>query len=462
MKTIVRWLPVIVLSILFVFLSAAPINLTTTDLGRHLKNGELVFKNPKILSTNFYSYTNTDFPLVNHHWLSGVVFFWIKSTTGFTGLSLFYLNVSLITFILFYNLATKLGSRLAAIASALVFLPLLVTRTEIRPEVFTYLLSAIFLTLLVKRRYLFVLPVLELLWVNLHIYFIFGITLIGIFALAELINRRVNRELLLVFFLSVIATLFNPHGLKGALYPFVIFTNYNYPVLENQAFTKIISLGYNYPLSAYFVLALSALALSWFWAEKSLKAVPWALLTLGTSVLALLAIRNFPLFAYVGIVTVSRNLKKVSLPLLMVPIAILIVLVSKDLSLWVERPFGIGLSIGTEAGTQFFLKNNLKGPIFNNYDVGSYLIYYLYPKEKVFVDNRPEAYPNTFFTQTYIPMQEGAKWDEVDSIYHFQTIFFAKTDLTPWARTFLFHRQEDPHWQKVFDDNQAIIFTRKP
>ncbi|MBL7156022.1 MAG: hypothetical protein ISS87_00250, partial [Candidatus Pacebacteria bacterium] len=37
------------------------INLTTADLGRLLKNGELILKgNFDVLYTNFYSYTNPD------------------------------------------------------------------------------------------------------------------------------------------------------------------------------------------------------------------------------------------------------------------------------------------------------------------------------------------------------------------------------------------------------------------
>jgi len=54
----------------------------------------------------------------------------------------------------------------------------------------------------------------------------------------------------------------------------------------------------------------------------------------------------------------------------------------------------------------FFKENNLQGPIFNNYDIGGYLIFNLFPQEKVFVDNRPETYSSEFFQEDYIPMQE--------------------------------------------------------
>jgi len=41
-------------------------------LGRHIKNGELVLNGDfGILKSNFYSYTEPDFPVINHHWGGG-------------------------------------------------------------------------------------------------------------------------------------------------------------------------------------------------------------------------------------------------------------------------------------------------------------------------------------------------------------------------------------------------------
>jgi len=59
--------------------------------------------------------------------------------------------------------------------------------------------------------------------------------------------------------------------------------------------------------------------------------------------------------------------------------------------------FGFGLVQGNNQSAQFFIDNNIKGPLFNNYDIGGYLIYHFYPQEKVFTDNRPEAYSVSFF-----------------------------------------------------------------
>ena len=68
--------------------SAEVIDLTNggIDLGRHLKNGELLLS--QILHTNFYSYTQ---PELNHHWLAGIVFYSVYKLDGFPGLNAFYI-----------------------------------------------------------------------------------------------------------------------------------------------------------------------------------------------------------------------------------------------------------------------------------------------------------------------------------------------------------------------------------
>src|SRR3989338_6525623 len=80
------------------FWLATPVVFTTGDLGRHLKNGEMIISSlagatgqlSGLLHTNFYSSTFADFSFINHHWGTGVIFFAIWSVVGFKGLALFY------------------------------------------------------------------------------------------------------------------------------------------------------------------------------------------------------------------------------------------------------------------------------------------------------------------------------------------------------------------------------------
>jgi len=127
-----------------------------------------------------------------------------------------------------------------------------------------------------------------------------------------------------------------------------------------------------------------------------------------------------------------------------------------------NKRFGFGQVKGASAGTDFILNNKISGPLFNNFDIGSFLIFRLYPQYQVFVDGRPEAYPADFFKQVYIPMQSHEEiWQQIDEEYNFNFIFFSHTDITPWAIQFLKRISKDETWQLVFLDDYVMIFLKK-
>lgn len=476
--------------VLYGLLVTQKINLATADLGRHIKNGEMVLQKEtreKVLTTNLYSYTFLGFPFLNHHWGSGVIFYLVHQAFGFNGISVLFLIVSLTTFGLFFDIAGKKSNFETAFLVSILLLPLMVDRTEIRPEAFSYLLMGVFLWVLSRKektkKLLLVLPLLQLLWVNLHVYFFFGLFLIGVFLMEAIIKRNLKetKELGKIFLLSTLASCFNPAGLKGVLYPFLIFGNYGYRVLENQSvwfLDKIIK----YPASLYFKISFALLPLSWIFVFLKRKKVSLfnLILTFFISYLGWTAVRNFTLFGFFALPIISSNLSGLNFKkkrsengqsndvvrfFLTSSLAIMIIFVLflVNVPYWrTKSSFGFGLEGGIEKAAEFFKKENLKGPIFNNYDNGGYLIYYLYPKEKVFVDNRPEAYPKEFFDQVYIPMQDNNdRWKEMERKYNFNTVFFYRHDLTPWAQTFLVSRITDSSWVPIYVDDFSIIFVKR-
>ncbi|MGB9637300.1 MAG: hypothetical protein ACPLY7_00700 [Microgenomates group bacterium] len=473
------------------------INLTTADLGRHIKNGELILQGialEKVLGTNLYSYTYPDFPFLNHHWGSGVIFYLVHQFFGFAGISAFFLIISLVTLSLFFSVAVRKSNFSTAFLVAVVLLPLMANRTEIRPEAFSYLFCGIFWWILDKAsrsdqereswQGLVVLPILETFWVNLHIYFFLGFVLTGVFMIEKIIKKeyKAGRNLLLTLFLCVLASLLNPAGLRGVLYPLQIFGNYGYRVLENQSvwfLDKIIK----YPASLYFKIDFGLLLLSWLIVLLRRKNFSFSNLIFSVfiSYLGWTAVRNFALFGLFSLPIISSNLSDFGLPrrrlgkpkeveevskyfaISSLAVLIIFVLFLINIPFWqTKSSVGFGLKEGVEKGAEFFQRQHLQGPIFNNYDNGSYLIYFLYPQERVFVDNRPEAYPKDFFEKIYIPMQENEEvWKQMEKKYNFNVIFFYRLDLTPWAQTFLINRVSDPSWSPVYVDDYSIIFAKR-
>jgi hypothetical protein len=124
--------------------------------------------------------------------------------------------------------------------------------------------------------------------------------------------------------------------------------------------------------------------------------------------------------------------------------------------------FGIGLKAGNQAAGEFILREHLRGPIFNNFDIGGYLTYLLYPQERVFVDNRPEAYPAGFFRNEYFPLlQSEDHWMRRSPELGFNMIIFNHRDRSEAGEQFIVRRVLDPAWAPVFFDRDVIILVKR-
>jgi len=271
----------------------------------------------------------------------------------------------------------------------------------------------------------------------------------------------------------------NPHGLKGVLEPFLILREYGYTIAENMG---VIFMQKRFPGNfhyLYFEILFIFLVLSFIFRFKHVKKIKPLLLnlllTIFFSALSWKAIRGIPLFALFFFPIISNNIfvalqgktKKTQEILQNVSIIFSICLFIAAFSLPRAycSPFkgysGTGLFSRVNQAASFFKNNNISGPIFNNYDIGGYLIYHLFPKEKVFVDNRPEAYSMSFFSSLYSPaLEKDAQWDSLNRKYAFNCIFFYRHDSTPYGQPFLIKRIEDPQWVAVFVDNYNIILLK--
>lgn len=471
------------------------INLTTSDLGRHLKNGELFFQTWHPIAANFYSYTEPDNPVVNHHWGVGALFYLVWRSAGFAGIQTLVILLNIAAFLVSFLLASRrAGVGVAAILSLLI-IPILGTRTELRPESFSYLFAIIFFLILIRfrdnpsrfYRYLFALPLLECIWVNTHIYFFLGPLIILAFLIEAAVIKPLRhqmKKLTVVLGATIAASFISPFGIQGVTAPFTILKQYGYLLVENQSVWFLEKLMTNPSFSVYkfaFILLMASfvplIVLKVRKKEIGNKMPIIALLCLavGVSMMAWLQIRNFALFGFFALPIIAANtsaalpnyIKKYeynfAVAALMALILTGLITVSGALPAlfpyW--QPFGLGLQPANSAAADFFKREHLKGPILNNYDIGGYLIFHLFPEERVFVDNRPEAYSVDFFQNIYVPLQDDeAKWKENLNRYQFNIIFFSYHDFTPWAQKFLIQRVGDPEWVPVFVDDYAIILAR--
>jgi len=231
---------------------------------------------------------------------------------GFSGLSFIYCLLSAITVFLFYKIAESKSHTYFAFLFFMLCIPLITIRTEVRPEGFSLLMMALYTFLLElflsqkisNKILLIVLPLLQLLWVNLHIFFVMGLIIIGVYTIYIWLIRKKGgaKQMGLLLGLSLLACFINPSGINGVLTPLTIFKNYSYMVAENQSiffmqnrFGSSIYLHYEFISFVAIVLFLFSLKKIKF---KIQSITPAYILPLLFIVLGYSAVRGFRLLEF--------------------------------------------------------------------------------------------------------------------------------------------------------------------
>lgn len=470
-------------------------NLAASDLGRHLMNGKIITDSGTVFQTNLYSFTNSDFSAPNHHWLFGVFVYWLHKIGSFQLVTTIVALCYWVGIMLMLWLSKRQTNTWIALTTAFLMLPVMAMRTETRPEAFSVLGLSLMIVLyhwVWKKNKLTAVvlavacsSVFMVFWVNLHILFILGILTTCCYLLFAFINRSTQR---IITFLSLlcgqlIAAAINPLGWRTILYPLQILRDYQYPVAENQS--VLFFLQYHFS-SQYLYLAIvlvaTGLALVLSYKKVSQRLQPVWLLT-ALLLFATLFMNRFSVFFQLPTLIVLswslqfllrkpplKNFFSSALfqqPFKLIAISLIVAIIVGALCVSslinpITPSFGIGVLPQVEAAGDFFRTNNLPGPIFNNYDIGGYLIYKLYPTQKVFVDNRPEAYSGSFMKEKYIAAQQDeALWQALEKQYQFNTIFFYRHDATDWALPFLIRRIQDDSWVPVYVDGYSLILVKK-
>ncbi|MFH1582759.1 MAG: hypothetical protein ABIB72_00360 [Candidatus Falkowbacteria bacterium] len=294
---------------------------TSLDLGRHLENGKIVWSQSNVLFKNFYSFTEPDLTFINHHWLSGVIFWLLYLIGGFKILTLLNILFGVGAVLLIFKLTERKSNFWLAAILTLPVILLLSERVDIRPEMFSYFFIALTYYLVedfrargYTKKLIWLVPMF-LLWVNLHIYFFIGFFLVSLAILEQLILHfkfffkiESTRKFFYIALLSWAVTLLNPNFIKGLLYPFNILKKYGYEIVENKSpfYLETLMIDYNIII---FKILLGFLILSFILTLVLKRKVDWYyfVLSLIFSVFACLHIRNLPLFGLIILPVIAQN-----------------------------------------------------------------------------------------------------------------------------------------------------------
>jgi len=468
-------LPLVLFLGLMVYALAIPqTTILDPDTGWLIRTGELILQDRGLPAKDVFSFTQGDRPWILYQWLFEVYLGLLHRLADLGGVVWGAALMIALTYALLLGFLIRQGlPRLAGVA--LVLLAMLVTRFYwyARPNTFTLLaFMALLLRLegyrLSPKGRLWDLPLLFLLWANIHLGFLLGLAVVLLYGawawLAPGAFRgggERDRRLLLIFPFCLGATFLNPYGFHLLTY----FWRLAQAPTMNSSIIELRSPDFHFYPLYFFVLQLVLL----LWLGGGAYAGRSLVLTLVslTLVMALYAGRNIPFFAFTAALHLGYCLKtrgSAPPPVLGPPgrgavwtalVAVLTLAVVTGLGFWRPGLYNFDPRF-TPQGAASYLSRLEPAPqplkvFVHDGQWASYLIYRLYPRIRVFIDSRFDMYGDEAFAR-FLAFQ--------------RVVSFNPAIITPWGVDFLVLQKArlsapprlGPAWIKVYEDSQAMIY----
>lgn len=416
---------------------------------------------------------------------------WLMQNTVFLGI--------LVSFVLFLRLLRQRLDVTSVTVIAAVAIACSPACRYYKPELFSVLLFGwtVFIYYAVKitqRKHLFYLyPVIFVFWVNLHGAFVVGLIFLGIVFAGEMINRLVfpgksfTREELIHFgvaiVLSAAATLLNPYGVDYLTSTYAGITSDLYAEVNKKYILAYVSLwpylkikgleSFSIGLTAHIMLFMFlSLLIIFIYELVKQKSCDFASLIITFALFwkgmdtARATYFFIVLFFFVFFYMLIHRLKFERFNARAIVFSmVLFLFFAVNISYFNVRYltdakwFGRGLdTFAPVKEVEFLKKYKMDELIFNDYVIGGYLMWDLYPDYKVFIDPRCSPYVTTIFPDY---MEFTNKLVHVEDIRRFREKYPFKVVILHYRQMqliFDFLMAEGDEWRLLyFEKNAAVL-----
>jgi len=478
------------MSFLIVFITCFTVSgsflLGDGDTGYHIRAGEIILKDQAVPRHDPFSFIAPTLPWTAHEWLSEVVMAVVHKALGIQGIVFLFALLLAATYWLLFR-AIRSRNRNILVDLLILVLVLLSSRIHwlARPHVFSLLLIVVLYQVLTlhqedRPNYLYVIPPMMLLWVNLHGGFIVGFLFMGIFLSGYFLGflgstgeeRSVSankaKQLSLVCAASVLAACVNPFGVQAFLFPFRVVSE-TYLMDHVHEFLSPNFHGFA-PYRYLLLFMIGLLGLS-----KTRLAFTELILVLLFTSMSLYSMRYIPLCAIVYAPILSRHgdilvqqyegrgskllqqrssvYGKIdnSAKGYAIPLVVLVVFAGLAAG---KIPVRFTEKMAPTAAIDFLRANPIQGNMFNNDEIGDYVIYWLYPRYKVFIDGRSDMYGEPILKEYFKATAIEQGWKEILAKYDINYILYYTDSVL------VRHLLTDAGWRQIYADNVASIFLR--
>lgn len=453
------------------------------DFWWHLQTGKQIIETGTIPHADLFSSSVIGKTWITHEWLTETIVYLIYDRLGMVPLIVFFSAIITAAFYLAFLCAPECSRPYTAGFVVIVCAAASAPLWGVRPQMISLLLMSVFLYLLDKYekdrkvKSLIALPLIMILWVNLHGGFILGIGIIGIYLGGNLLtllwrirrNRIAERDswhsilyLTGTVVLCVIATLINPNSYKILIYPFQTLFD---PAMQQYIVEWFSPDFHNLIWLPFGVLVLALIGFGM--AGKTSVSITHILLMIVATVAAFRSVRHIPLFA----IAVAPILSELIAPFAKFPsgseagkpffrwlnsLLILAVLISAGvviLRLPKEQIKKESETFPTGAVT-WLLKNQPEGKLFNSYTWGGYLIWRLFPDYPVYIDGRADVYGAEFINDFVSIYSVEDDWEQTLDATGAGLVLVE--DDCGLAKAL----QQSSQWHEVYQDDISVIFQK--
>jgi hypothetical protein len=481
--------------------------LRDSDIGWHIRNGEQILVNHAIPRIDFFSSTMSGHPWYAWEWLYDVLIAAIHHVFALNGVVFCSAAIIAATFVLTLHLALRQGGNLAVTFLVLILsLGASAVHFLARPHVLSWLFTVIWFELLdsaassESRTRFYWLPVLTVLWVNLHGGFVLGFALLAIYLVGggiEYFSHREQRQEIAswlkrlggVTALTFAASFINPYGyhLHVHIYRYLSdrflmsqiseFLSPDFHGAAQQCFAILLIVTIVVLASARQRLAASPLLVLLFAAYSGL----YATRNLPTSSLLITLIIAPLLSDTIGQAakssTMASRLRSLFSRVDSFGSRMRHVDVAFRGHLWIVLVFVLGLwackhhgrlgstrlinayfdekSFPVEA-SYYISDHHIHEPIFSLDYWGGYLIYRLYPETKVVIDDRHDFYGDQLIKDYLKIVLVTPTWEKTLDQMRVNWI------LVPRWSSLANMLRLTPKWSAVHEDGTAALFHRQP
>ncbi len=510
---IVSVLAIVVLFGLIIF--AANIEIKDLDLWLHLATGKYIVDHGVIPRVDILSGTLAGTPWINHEWLFQVIVHLLYDSFGPDGLIALQVVLVGLIFVLLLMLGYREEMQLIPIGTLFCVFMVLQLRFTHRPDLFSLMFFVVYFCILAfqseSKLSIFILFIVQILWNNIHGFFILGPIIIFIGLLGEWVKRHVPLpwewsktgrfkddeylRLKYAFGIVLLACLFNPHFIKGALYPLNILLSVSGK--SKVFFSHIGELRKPISLSTLFVWnrffyykLLIVLSSASFVLNRKKLDVGLLLFWTFFLIFSLNANRNvvyFALAAYLAIIANMQQFLTLDKVKSMLERKKIFLIGSMAMKVWLivfmlhfgsklalrgyfdfdhhvrksEYSGGLSLRNFPYKAANFLVENDIKGNFFNDFNSGAYLLGRCFPQIKVFIDGRTEVYGADYF-QEYRKAYDG----DLESLHKILDKYnltgaFLGSVYAPASKNTIAYFYKSDDWALVYFDYDATIFLKK-